>query len=69
MAWRLDQGSPIVPTVNEGADAGGGLLIDWLLVNDMMKPHVLAETYQVHVPDPILPPPSDHRLVTVSLNM
>lgn len=69
MAWRHDPGKPIVPTVNEGVDAGGGLLIDWLVVNEAMKPHVLPDTYQVHVPDPMASPPSDHRLVTVTLNL
>lgn len=69
MAWRRDPDQTILPTVNPGVDAGGPLLIDWLLVNDAMKPHVLADTYRVHVPDPMAPPPSDHRLVTVTLDL
>jgi hypothetical protein len=30
MAWRADPSQPILPTVNDGVDPGGGLLIDWL---------------------------------------
>ncbi|WP_432838789.1 hypothetical protein [Dactylosporangium sp. CA-092794] len=48
------------PTVNPG---GSSLLIDWLLVNDAMRPHVIPGSYRVHVPDRA-PYPSDHRLVT-----
>jgi hypothetical protein len=69
MAWRLDPTQPILPTVNDDVDVGGGLLIDWLLVNDAMKPHVIPDSYQVHIPDPDLPNPSDHRLVTVVLDL
>lgn len=69
LAWQADPDTPLLPTVNDGVDSGGGLLIDWLLVNDAMKPYVLPESYQVHVPDPTLPPSSDHRLVTASLNL
>ncbi|MFV2008253.1 MULTISPECIES: hypothetical protein [unclassified Micromonospora] len=69
MAWRADPTQPIAPTVNPGIDPGGGLLIDWLLANDAMTPHVLPGTYRVHLPDPGQPPPSDHRLVTCSLTL
>jgi hypothetical protein len=69
MAWRQDPTRPILPTVNEGVDAGGALLIDWLLVNHAMQPHVLTGTYQVHIPDPGHLAPSDHRLVTVTLDL
>lgn len=69
MTWRADPTEPILPTVNDDVDAGGGLLIDWLLVNDAMKPHVIPDSYQVHIPDPDLPYPSDHRLVTVVLDL
>jgi hypothetical protein len=69
MAWRLDPIQPILPTINDGIDPGGALLIDWLLVNDAMKPYVNAASYRVHIPDPGLPYPSDHRLVTVELDL
>ncbi|MFV2019377.1 hypothetical protein [Micromonospora sp. LOL_023] len=69
MAWRADPTQPIAPTVNPGNDPGGGLLIDWLLANDAMTPHVLPDTYRVHLPDPGQPPPSDHRLITCSLTL
>jgi hypothetical protein len=64
MAWREDPSKPILPTVNADVDAGGGLLIDWLLANNAMAPHVIADSYKVHVPEPGGPRPSDHRLVT-----
>ncbi|MDG4764454.1 hypothetical protein O7632_10105 [Solwaraspora sp. WMMD406] len=69
MAWRADPTRPITPTVNPAIDAGGGLLIDWLLANDAMTPHVLPDTYHVHIPDPRYPPPSDHRLVTAAIDL
>lgn len=69
MAWREDPSQPILPTVNQNIDAGGGLLIDWLLVNDAMAPHVVPGTYRVHVPDDGCPYPSDHRLVTATLDL
>ncbi|MFF0825006.1 endonuclease/exonuclease/phosphatase family protein [Micromonospora haikouensis] len=57
---------PLLPTVNNGIDVGGGLLIDWLLANDAMRPHVDPGSYRVHVPAR-QPYPSDHRLVTATL--
>ncbi|MET0494312.1 MAG: hypothetical protein ABW000_14390 [Actinoplanes sp.] len=59
----------LLPTVNDGVDAGGGLLIDWLLVNDAMRPHIDTGSYRVHLPDPGRRFPSDHRLVTFSLDL
>ena len=67
MAWREDPSKPILPTVN--VDAGGGLLIDWLLANNAMAPHVIANSYKVHVPDPGGRRPSDHRLVSAVLEL
>jgi len=69
MAWRLDPSRPILPTVNENVDAGGGLLIDWILVNEAMRKHVISDSYRVHIPDERYPPPSDHRLVTAALEL
>ncbi|MFK3984452.1 hypothetical protein ACI2K4_29275 [Micromonospora sp. NPDC050397] len=69
VAWRADPSQPILPTVNAGVDAGGGLLVDWLLANTAMADHILPATYQVHVPDPGHQPPSDHRLVTVTAEL
>lgn len=68
MHWLATK-EPVAPTVNPGVDAGGGLLIDWLLVNDLMAPHVVAGSYRVHIPDPDRPPPSDHRLVTATVDL
>jgi hypothetical protein len=68
LAWHANPRLPLLPTVNDGIDAGGGLLIDWLLVNDAMLPHLIPDTYRVHVPDG--PPyPSDHRLVTAAIDL
>jgi hypothetical protein len=69
MAWQADPTRPILPTVNDGVDKGGGLLIDWLLANDVMAPHVDVDSYTVHVPERGYPYPSDHRLVTVAFDI
>jgi hypothetical protein len=69
LAWHHHPGRPILPTVNDGIDPGGGLLIDWLLVNDAMRPHLDVDSYQVHIPSPSGPLPSDHRLVTVAIDL
>lgn len=69
MAWRLDPSRPILPTVNENVDAGGGLHIDWLLVNEAMAPKVVPCSYTVHLPEPGHRPPSDHRLVTAEFDL
>ncbi|MBO4164301.1 hypothetical protein [Micromonospora antibiotica] len=66
LAWQRDPATPLLPTVNGGDDVGGGLLIDWLLVNRAMLAHVVPDTYRVHVPLG-QPYPSDHRLVTADL--
>ncbi len=63
----LDAGNGIiVPTVNDQVDIGGGLHIDWALVNEPMLRHVVPSTYQVHLPGPD-GPASDHRMVTWEL--
>ncbi|WP_416901284.1 hypothetical protein [Micromonospora echinospora] len=59
--------TPLLPTVNDGINAGGSLLIDWLLANTAMRPHVDPDSYRVHVPAQ-RPYPSDHRLVTAALS-
>jgi hypothetical protein len=46
---------------------GGGLLIDWLLVNEAMRTHVDASTCRVHIPAG--PPPSDHYLVSATFSL
>ena len=68
LAWHTNPGVPLLPTVNddEDIDVGGGLLIDWLLVNNAMLPHIVTDSYRVHTPRDE-PPPSDHRLVTATL--
>jgi len=69
LAWE-DAGrpGPLTATVNRGVDAGGGELIDWILVNDAMKPHVVVDAYQVEVPDTD-PHPSDHRLIYAAFDL
>lgn len=69
VAWEEDPGKLILPTVNEGIDAGGGLLIDWLLVNRRMLPYLIPESYRVHTPKAGFPLPSDHRLVTATVDL
>ncbi|MFG1918120.1 hypothetical protein [Micromonospora sp. NPDC048898] len=69
LAWQVDSSTPIVSTVNTGVDVGGGLLIDWLLANDAMLPHVVGDSYRVHVPIDDIPHPSDHRLVTAAIDL
>ncbi len=69
MAWRLDPSQSLLPTVNENVDAGGGLLIDWILVNEAMKKYVIPGGYKVHIPDDRYRPPSDHRLVTAAVEL
>jgi len=61
----------IKSTVNRGPEAGGGLLIDWLLVNNAWKEGLVAKTYHVHEPIASDPEdyPSDHRLVTATLEI
>jgi hypothetical protein len=59
MAWRLDRGTPMVSTVNDKPGEGGGLLIDWLLVTDAMQPHVIPDSYRLHLPDARYRPPFD----------
>jgi hypothetical protein len=59
------------PTVNRSAQEGGGLLIDWMLVNNAWAEGLVPGTYHVHVPggtDPSMHP-SDHRLVTATLEI
>jgi hypothetical protein len=68
LAWHDNPRMPLLPTVNDGIDAGGGLLIDWLLVNDAMLPHLVPGTHRVHVPNGS-PYPSDHRLVTAAIDL
>jgi endonuclease/exonuclease/phosphatase family metal-dependent hydrolase len=52
-------------TVADGVDAGGGLLIDWLLANDALAGRYIAGSYRVHVAEGQRRP-SDHRLVTAA---
>jgi hypothetical protein len=58
---------PLPATTNDG---GSGLHIDHILINDAWRAHgggVVPGSYQVHIPRPGLPAPSDHRRVTVTL--
>ncbi|MEV6349598.1 hypothetical protein [Actinoplanes sp. NPDC051851] len=53
----------ILPTVNTGVDAGGGLHIDIALANDPMLRYFDPASFQIHVP-PVGVRNSDHRLLT-----
>ncbi|BCL14647.1 hypothetical protein [Micromonospora sagamiensis] len=66
LAWAANPHTALLPTVNDGINAGGSLLIDWLLANTAMRTHVDPGSYRVHVPAQ-RPYPSDHRLVTATL--
>jgi hypothetical protein len=52
LAWM--QGMPrekaLIPTVNDGVDAGGGLLIDMGLLNDAWKHGLVRDSFRIHVP-------------------
>ena len=68
LAWWADPGSVIKPSIIDKPGEGGPDLIDYLLVNEAMRPHVIASSYRVHVPSG---PPfaSDHHLVTVEIDI
>ncbi|HYG83980.1 MAG TPA: hypothetical protein VD907_03815 [Verrucomicrobiae bacterium] len=59
-----------MPTVNEGVDIGGELLIDYMLINAawLKKGGLAPKTYKVHVPagNNRRKWPSDHRLVSAT---
>ncbi|MEV6638085.1 hypothetical protein AB0M54_45920 [Actinoplanes sp. NPDC051470] len=68
LAWRANPDVKILPSVIDKPGEGGPDLIDYLLANDAMRPHVDVNTYRVHVPDG--PPyPSDHYLITAAINI
>jgi hypothetical protein len=60
-----------MPTVNRGPEHGGGMLIDWLLVNNEWQEGLVPGSYQVHAPESSdhREHPSDHRLVTAKLQL
>lgn len=62
---ELASTGPLIATVNGGT----GMLKDWLLVNAAMRPYVVPGSYAVHVPRGPEPYPSDHRLVTATLDL
>ena len=68
LAWHADPAAPITATVNDGVDAGGGLLIDWLLANQRAADGYQPGSYTVHIP-PTPPYPSDHRLITATFDL
>ncbi|MFG1602811.1 hypothetical protein [Actinoplanes sp. NPDC049265] len=84
LAWHTT-GQPIQPSVPDKPGEGGPDLVDYLLVNDAMRPHVDPASYQVHKPaDPLVhvhpdsyherqaagrPYPSDHYLITAVINI
>lgn len=61
------------PTVNRNIDAGGALLIDWILLNQAWRDRgrLVPDTYRVHVPVGTTRAdyPSDHRLVTAAVEL
>ncbi|SRR6266508_1933363 len=63
----LSSDGRILPTVNDQVDAGGGLHIDNVIANDLMLPFFDPRTFQIHVPPPGTPRPSDHRVVSWEL--
>ena len=85
LAWHQNPGQPIQPSVIDKPGEGGPDLIDYLLANDAMRPHVDPGSYRVHIPpdppehadpdsyrqliDAGLPYPSDHYLITAEINI
>ncbi|MFV2102160.1 hypothetical protein [Micromonospora sp. LOL_024] len=68
LCWLDNPDFVIQPTVIDKPGEGGPDVIDYLLVNAAMRPHVIANSYRVHVPDG--PPfPSDHHLVTAEIDL
>ncbi|MFI6163008.1 endonuclease/exonuclease/phosphatase family protein [Micromonospora haikouensis] len=68
LAWLANPDFVIAPTVIDKPGEGGPDLIDYLLVNNALRPHVIPSSYQVHIPDG--PPfPSDHHLVTATIDL
>lgn len=68
LAWIANPDIVIQPSVIDKPGEGGPDLIDYLLANNAMRPHVIANRYRVHVPDG--PPfPSDHHLVTAEIDI
>jgi hypothetical protein len=69
--WHgADAAQAFLPTVNNNVDAGGGQLIDWMLINDAWISGgggMVPGSYRVHVPAPGTRPPSDHRMVSADL--
>lgn len=61
---RGDPDAVLLPTTNTGADAGGSLLIDYILRNRHVE--LVEGTYRVHVPREGQQV-SDHRLVTATI--
>ncbi|GAA0956058.1 hypothetical protein GCM10009558_073970 [Virgisporangium aurantiacum] len=61
-----DAPNPLPPTVNAG---GSGLHIDYILINDACQHAwpVMPGSYNIHIPDPARPMPSDHRRVDITL--
>ncbi len=68
LAWQAGITDALVPTVNT-LDSGGAVIKDWLLVNPTMLPYVDPDSYHVHIPpDDPTNWPSDHRLITATLD-
>lgn len=68
LAWQHQPDVPLQPSVIDKPGEGGPDLIDYLLVNDAMRPHVDPSSYRVHIPDG--PPfPSDHHLVSAVIDL
>jgi hypothetical protein len=68
LAWLANPDFVIQPSVIDKPGEGGPDLIDYLLVNDAMRPHVIDSSYHVHIPNG--PPfPSDHHLVTATIDI
>ncbi|GIM94393.1 hypothetical protein [Paractinoplanes toevensis] len=68
LAWREHPEQQLLPTVNPKPGEGGGLLIDYLLANEAMRPYVIPASYKVHLPEGDRWP-SDHRLVTADIDL
>ena len=69
LAWLENPDITIQPSITDKPGEGGPDLIDYLLANEAMRPHVIAASHRVHVPDGPPPLPSDHYLVTADIDI
>ncbi|MEV4515168.1 hypothetical protein AB0K00_40195 [Dactylosporangium sp. NPDC049525] len=68
LAWLADPTTILQPSIVDKPGEGGPDLIDYLLVNEAMRPYVIPGSYRVHVPAES-PAPSDHHVVIGAIDL